>query len=100
LLAPEGQTSFLALPAQPPGQRIPLAEVLDQIEERLVCVEDAFLDVWKGLTDPPVLQSAHQLAKEVNIRPEVEVSVEEAALVQIGVRAGRRPKIEVVLDEN
>src|SRR4051812_26369916 len=72
--------------------------MLDQIEERLVGVEDVFVDVWKRSADPPVFQSAHQLGKDANVRTEVEVSMEEVSLIQIRVGARRRPKVKVVVE--
>src|SRR5262249_13746637 len=59
---------------------------------------DVFLDVWKRLADPPVLQSAHELAEKAHVRAEVEVSMQEVPLNQISVGAGRRPKIKVVVE--
>jgi hypothetical protein len=72
--------------------------VLDQIEERLVGVEDVFVDIRKRPADTTVLQSAHQLAKKANVRAEVEVSMEEVPLSKKRVGTGRRPKIKVVVE--
>ncbi len=70
--------------------------MLDQIEERLVGVEDIFVDIQQRPADPPVLQSAHQLAKEANVRAEVEVSVEEVSLSQKALGPGVVPKSKLL----
>jgi hypothetical protein len=75
------------LPAGPKGQgvRVVFTPTPREVDERLMGIEDVAVDVRAGTADQSRLEPALELTEDADVRPEVQVGVQQVALDEVVV---------------